>query len=127
MMSDEQLSRRERQIMDAVFAHGEASANDVLGSIADPPSRTAVRTMTRTLVDKGHLSQRMVGREVFYKPTKTKGKAGQSAIRRVVSTFFDGSLQKAVAAHLADSNAELSDTDLKELAALIRDARKKGN
>ncbi len=126
-MSDEQLSRRERQIMDAVFAHGEASANDVLGSIADPPSRTAVRTMTRTLVDKGHLSQRMVGREVFYKPTKTKGKAGQSAIRRVVSTFFDGSLQKAVAAHLADSNAELSDTDLKELAALIRDARKKGN
>ena len=124
-MADHELSRRERQIMDAVFSHGEASANQVLDSISDPPSRTAVRTFLRILVDKGHLTQRPVGREMFYKPTKPRRRAGQSALNRVVETFFDGSLEQAFAAHLADSNADLSDDELKKLAALIREARKK--
>ena len=124
-MSEDQLSRRERQVMDAVFQHGEASANQVLEVIADPPSRTAVRTFLRILVDKGHLSQRTVGREMFYKPTRPRKRAGQSAFRRVVETFFDGSIETAFAAHLADSNADLSDEELKRLAALIRAARRK--
>ena len=121
------LSRREREIMDAVYARGEASATHVLKAMSDPPTRTAVRTMLRNLVEKGRLSQRKVGRELFYKPTKARKRAGQSAIRRVVSTFFEGSLQEAVAAHLADSNTDLSDEELKNLAGLIREARKKGN
>ena len=121
------LSRREREIMDAVYTRGAASAKQVLDAMSDPPTRTAVRTMLRNLVEKGRLSQRKMGRELVYKPTRARKRAGQSAIRRVVSTFFDGSLQKAVAAHLADSNTEMSDEELKELAALIREARKKGN
>ena len=125
-MTSTELSRRERQIMDAVFSKGDASANHVLELIPDPPSRTAVRTLLRILVEKGHLTQRPVGREMFYKPTKPRKRAGQSALKRVVETFFDGSLEQAFAAHLADSNADLSDEELKNLAALIREARKKG-
>ena len=126
-MTDDQLSRRERQIMDAVFSHGEASANQVLGAIAGPPSRTAVRTFLRILVDKGHLTQRAIGRELFYKPTKQRRRAGQSALQRVIDTFFDGSLEQTFAAHLADANADMSEDELKRLARLIRDARAKGN
>ena len=125
-MSEEQLSRRERQTMDAVFQHEEASANQVVEAMADPPSRTAVRTFLRILVEKGHLNQRLVGREMFYRPTKPRQRAGQSALRRVVETFFNGSLESAFAAHLADSNADLSEDELKRLAALIREARRKG-
>ena len=121
------LSRREREIMDAIYARGAASAKQVLAAMIDPPTRTAVRTMLRNLVEKGRLSQRKVGRELVYKPTRARTRAGQSAIRRVVSTFFDGSLQKAVAAHLSDSNTDMSDEELKEIAALIREARKKGH
>ena len=124
-MTDDQLSRRERQIMDAVFEHGEASANQVLDSITDPPSRTAVRTFLRILVDKGHLTQRLVGREMFYKPTRPRTQAGRSAFQRVLQTFFDGSIEKAFAAHLADGNVDLSEDELKRLAGLIREARKK--
>ena len=126
-MSEDPLSRRERQILDAVFSFGEASANQVLNAISDPPSRTAVRTHLRILVDKGHLKQRLVGREMVYKPTKPRKRAGQSALRRVVDTFFDGSLESAVAAHLTDADSDLSDEELKRLAALIRAARKKGH
>ena len=122
-----QLSRREREIMDAVYARGEASATQVIEAMQDPPTRTAVRTMLRNLVEKGRLQQGKVGRELFYKPTSPRKKAGQSAIRRVVSTFFDGSLEQAVAAHLADRKTDLSDDELKRLAALIRKARSKGN
>ena len=121
------LGRREREIMDAVYARGEATAKQVREAMTDPPTRTAVRTMLRNLVEKERLRQRKVGRELVYKPTKPRAKAGQSAIRRVVSTFFDGSLQKAVAAHLADPVTEVSDAELNELVALIREARQKGN
>lgn len=121
------LSRREREIMDAIYARGEASAKQVLEVMSDPPTRTAVRTMLRNLVEKGRLSQRKVGRELVYKPTRARTRAGQSAIRRVVSTFFEGSLQKAVAAHLADSNTDMTDEELKEIAAMIREARKQGH
>ena len=123
----ENLSRRERQIMDAIYGHGEATATQVIHDMADPPSRTAVRTLLRILVEKQMLSQRKRGRELVYKPTRPRRRAGQSALNRVVHTFFDGSLEQAVAAHLGGNHADLSDEELKRLAALIRDARKKGN
>ena len=53
--ADLHLSRRERQIMEVVYARGEASVNEALNDLPDPPSRTAVRTMMRILEEKGHL------------------------------------------------------------------------
>jgi hypothetical protein len=63
---------------------------------------------------------------MYYKPTRARKRAGQPALMRVVETFFDGSVERALAAHLAGSNADMSDEELKKLAALIRGARKKG-
>ena len=126
MDEQSQFSRRERQIMDAVFATGEASVNEVLERMDDPPSRTAVRTILRILVDKGHLTTKKVGRELIYRPTSARKQVGKSALNRVLDTFYDGSLVKAVASQLTGSQGELSDEELKELASLIRDARKAG-
>src|SRR5581483_4721283 len=124
--SDEQLSRRERQIMDVVYAHGEASAADVHAGLADPPSYTAVRTLLRILEDKGHLRHRQEGAKYVYRPSRPRGDAGLSALQRVLRTFFDGSLEKAVAAHLGDAAADLPPEELARLADLINQARKKG-
>jgi predicted transcriptional regulator len=120
------LSRRERQIMDIVYARGEASATDVLNDLSDPPTRTAVRTLMRILEEKGHLVHHKKGREFIYQPVRPRMRAGLSALQNVVRTFFDGSLEKAVALHLSDPGAKLSDDELKSLAELIREARKKG-
>jgi predicted transcriptional regulator len=125
-MAEEHLSRRERQIMDVVYARGEATAVEVHAGLPDPPSRTAVRTLLRILEDKGHLRHKQDGLRYVYQPSRPRGRAGKSALRRVLQTFFDGSLEKAVAAHLADSAAELSPAELTRLAALIEQARKKG-
>ena len=79
-----QLSRRERQIMEAVFSLGEASVNQVCHAIPDPPSRTAVRTMVRILEEKGHLAHRKEGREFIYSPTHARDSVGRSAMSRVL-------------------------------------------
>ena len=121
-----QLSRRERQIMDIVYTRGEASATHVLNDMPDPPSRASVRTMLRILEDKGHLRHHKNGREFIYQPTRPRQRAGQSALRRVLSTFFDNSLEQAVAAHLSDSAAVLSTDQLNRLADLVRKAGNKG-
>ena len=124
--SEGSLSRRERQLMDIVFAQGEATAVEVLERLPDPPSRTAVRTLLRILEEKGHLKHFQRGREFVYQPTQPRLRAGRSALRRVLQTFFEGSLERAVTAHLADSSADLTEEELKRLARLIGKARNQG-
>jgi predicted transcriptional regulator len=124
--TEETLSRRERQIMDVVYARGEATAADVLAGLPDPPTKTAVRTLLRILEGKGHLTHRQEGLAYVYRASRPRGRAGRSALRRVLQTFFDGSLEKAVAAHLGSSATELSADELKRLADLIEHARRKG-
>jgi BlaI family penicillinase repressor len=121
-----QLSRRERQIMDIVYAHGEASVSDVLAEIPDPPARGALGRLMTILENKGHIRHYQKGREYIYQPTVSARKAGPSAMRRVVDTFFGGSLRQAVAAHLAQKDTDISDEELRRLAGLIRRARGKG-
>ena len=120
-----QLSRRERQIMDIVYAHGEASISDVLAEIPDPPARGALGRLVAILENKGHLKHYKKGREHIYQPTVPAQKAGPSAMRRVVDTFFGGSLRQAVAAHLAQKDTDIPDEELKRLARSIRQARGK--
>src|SRR6185295_6812097 len=108
MSESTQLSKRERQIMDVIWRLNEASATTVVAEMDDPPTRTAVRTFLRILEEKGHLEHRKVGREFVYSAKKPRQREGQSALRRVLRVFFDGSLEKAVAAHLAEPGTKLS-------------------
>jgi predicted transcriptional regulator len=119
------LSRRERQIMDVVFARGMATAAEVVSDMPDPPTNTAVRTLLRILEQKGHLKHIQRGREFVYQPTLPRQRAAKSAFQRVLRTFFDGSLEKAVAAHLA-SASNLSAEELERLGKLIQQAKEKG-
>jgi predicted transcriptional regulator len=119
------LSRRERQIMEVVYSKGEVTATDVLDVLPDAPSRTAVRTFLRILEAKGELKHKKRSREFVYFPTRQRARAGKSAFHRVLQTFFDGSLEKAVAAHLADPSAEIGADELRRLSDLIREAKRK--
>ena len=120
------LSRRERQIMDVLFQRGRATATEVREALADPPSYSAVRALLRILEDKGHVRHEEEGLKYVYVPVVTREKASKSAIRHLVSTFFDGSAEKAVAALLDASAAKLSIAELDRLAQLIDKARKEG-
>ena len=84
------LSRRERQIMDAVFSLGEATVNQVVETIPSPPTAMAVRRMMHILEEKGYLRRRKSGREVIYVPRQARDKAGRRAFQQVLETFFGG-------------------------------------
>jgi BlaI family transcriptional regulator, penicillinase repressor len=120
------LSRRERQIMEIVYARGSATAADVLESLPDPPSYSAVRAMMRILEDKGHLTHRADGPRYVYSPVVPRTAARQSALRQLVKTFFDGSATQAVAALLDMSESRLSSAEADQLASLIDKAKREG-
>ncbi len=120
------LSRRERQIMEVIYSQREGSANDVLAGLPDPPTHTAVRTMLRILEDKGHLTHRKQGRQFIYRPTRPRQQVARSAMRRLLATFFGGSIEQAVAAHMSDPGVELSLEEVERLRRLIEQASKKG-
>jgi predicted transcriptional regulator len=120
------LSKRERQIMEVLYTRGEASASEVVENLTDPPSRTAVRTLLGILEEKGHVAHRKQGREFIYRPTRAQQQVGQSALRRLLGTFFGGSLEKAVAAYMSDAQTKVSPEELDGLRNLIDQARKKG-
>src|SRR5512139_1120211 len=102
------LSRRERQIMDVLHAREQATAAEVLAALPDPPSYSAVRALLRILEEKGHLRHRRDGARYVYLPRGSRETARRSAIRRVVSTFFQGSITQTVAALLETSDTRLS-------------------
>jgi BlaI family transcriptional regulator, penicillinase repressor len=118
------LSRRERQILDVVYALGRASALQVMAKLPDAPSKTAVRTFLRILEEKGHLVHEEEGRTYVYRPCRPRERAGSGALRRVLDVFFGGSLEQAVAAHLGESADDLDEAELKRVASLIQQARK---
>ncbi len=113
--------------MDAIYAAGSATAADVRAALPDPPGYSAVRALLRILETKGHLTHaERAGRYVFT-PTRPRTAAARTAVRGLLRTFFDNSAAKAVAALLDDADADLSQTELAELSALIDNARTKGN
>ncbi|MEO1974251.1 MAG: BlaI/MecI/CopY family transcriptional regulator [Pirellulaceae bacterium] len=120
--SPSSLSRRERQIMDIIYALTEASVNQVLERLPDPPGRTAVRTLLRILEEKAHVVHHKLGREFIYQPTRPRKRAGISAFQQVLDIFYNGSIEKAVAAHLSDAEV-ITDEELVRLEALIERAK----
>ena len=121
-----ELSRRERQIMDAVFELGEATVNQVVEAIPDAPTAMAVRRMMHILEEKGYLKRRENGREVIYVPRESKEKAGRGAFQKVIETFFGGSLEQALAAHLHSRKDAVSEEERQRLVSLIEQARTEG-
>ncbi len=120
------LSRRERQIMDVIYRLGEASVADVRSEMTDAPSYSTVRALMRVLTEKGELTHTTQGLRYVYQPTTSRDEARASALKRVLSTFFDGSPTEAMAALMDLSAADMSDEELDQLEDLIRDARKEG-
>jgi predicted transcriptional regulator len=121
-----ELSRRERQIMNIVHRLGQATAAEVLDEIPDAPSYSAVRAMLRILEDKGQLQHEQDGPRYVYRAVMPVERAGRSALSDVVSTFFAGSAEEAVATLLDMNERKMSGEELDRLAQLIHRARQEG-
>jgi BlaI family penicillinase repressor len=117
------LSRRERQIMDIVYARGSVSAFDIQEALPDPPGYSTVRTLLRILETKGHLRHEKQGMSYIYSPTQPANQAAHSALTQVVQTFFASSIERVVATLLSSHEMQLTPEELDRISALVEQAK----
>jgi predicted transcriptional regulator len=120
------LSRRERQVMDILFRRGEATAAEVMSDLPDPPTYSSVRSILKILVEKGHATFREEGLRYVYLPAANTTELREEALKHLIRTFFDGSVDQTIAAVLKISDAKLSDDEIARIQDRIRKARSKG-
>ncbi len=116
-----QLSRRERQIMDIIYRLGQASAKEVQENLPDPPSYSAVRALLVTLENKEMLTHGKESRSYIYKPVIAELKARKSALKNLLSTFFEGKPKNLVAALLEDDDQQLSKQEIDDIRRMVDD------
>ena len=122
----EGFSRREREIMDALYKLERASAAEIRKQIADPPTYTAVRTLLSILEDKGHVRHKSDGTRYIYEPAVAREQMGRRAVDSLLQTFFDNSVERAVSAMLTRKDANISREELERLSRLIEKAKREG-
>jgi BlaI family penicillinase repressor len=115
----EDLTRRERQILDVLYRLEEASASEIVEAMPDELANATVRTQLRFLEEKGAVTYRREGKKFLYRAIKPKKNAAKTALRSVLNVFFGGSIEDAVATHLADPKSKLSSDQLERLRNLI--------
>ena len=116
------FSRREREIMDAVYRLGEAGAADVAKHLNDEDGYDSIRVILGILEKKGYLRHRREGKRHVYRPTVSRDRATRFALSHVMRTFFQGSPSSAILALLDMSSENLSPEELEEIASRIEDA-----
>jgi predicted transcriptional regulator len=120
------LSRRERQIVDVLYRHGRATAAEVMAELTGEPSYSTVRTQLRVLEGKGHVRHEQDGQRYVYSPAVPRRTVRRSVLKHLVETFFDGSVEQAVAALLGGEGSRLTDEQLDRIEDLIKKARRDG-
>ncbi|MBL8231698.1 MAG: BlaI/MecI/CopY family transcriptional regulator [Bryobacterales bacterium] len=120
------LSRRERQIMDILYRQGKATAAEVHEALPDPPSYSAVRATLRILEEKGHVRHQEEGLRYVFLPSVPRDRAKKNALRHLLDTFFEGSVEQAVAALLDTNSTRLKAEELERLSKLVEKAKEKG-
>lgn len=120
------ITKREREILDILFARGRASAAEVLADLREPPSYSAVRTLLSRLEQKGVVAHEEEGRSYIYAPVVAKDEARENALTHLLKTFFNNSTESAVAALLARRGKRPSARELDRVKQLVEDARKRG-
>ncbi|MEJ2203479.1 MAG: BlaI/MecI/CopY family transcriptional regulator [Gemmatimonadota bacterium] len=125
MLPETGLSRREREVMEILHRLGSGTASEVRDGMHDPPSNAAVRSTLRILVDKGHLVHEYDGPRYVYSPTVSAAAARRTVLDQLLSTFFDGSTEGAMAA-LLEAGGPLTPEIKARLKALIDRAEEEG-
>lgn len=120
------LSRRERQILEVIYRLEEASANEIADALPDKLANATIRTQLRALEEKGAVKHRCEGRRFLFRPAVARKAAAKSALRTVLDVFFGGSVEDALATHLADPKAKLAPEQLQRLRKLIDERDSKG-
>ena len=114
-----ELSKRERQIMDIIYRKKSATAKEVMESMPNPPSYSTVRKLLHILENKDFLRHEQDGVKYVYHPIISHKKAMRSAVRQLIETYFDNSVEEAMTALIEHNTSDLSEEELNRLIGII--------
>ncbi|MDF2770680.1 MAG: BlaI family transcriptional regulator [Geminicoccaceae bacterium] len=120
------LSRRERQVMEILHRRGESTVAEIMEELPDPPTYSAVRSILRILSEKQLIQYKEDGPRYVYFPAAPTEEARDEVLEHVVRTYFGGSAEQAVTALLRISDADISESEVQRLRDRIRRARLSG-
>lgn len=117
------LTEAELRLMDVLWSRGPSTVNEVLEGLPkdQPLAYNTVLTTLRILEDKGYVEHEKDGRAFVYAPTVARDKARQSALRMLLSRFFDNSAEQLV--HNLLKNEKLSRGEIKRLKQMIEETK----
>ncbi len=118
------LSRRERQIMDVLFKRKSASVAEIQNYLDDTPAYNSIRVLLTILEKKGHVMHEKDGQKYIYRPLYSEERMKQTALKHMVTTFFEGSPAKVMSTLLDVSSNDISNKDLDALSRMIEEAKK---
>jgi BlaI family transcriptional regulator, penicillinase repressor len=106
------LSKREKEILDIVYARGHATAAEVRAAMQEPPTDAGVRKQDGPRYD--------------YWPVISAEVARRSELQHVLRTFFGGSVESALSTLLDVKPGDLDEEERRRLKRLIDNAKKQG-
>ena len=112
--------------MDILYRRTRATVGDVMAELSGDPAYSTVRAQLRVLEEKGHVRHEEDGQRYVYTPAVPRGTVRKSAMKHVIETFFEGSVEQAVAALLGGEGSRLTEEELDRIEELIEKARKEG-
>ncbi len=118
------LTKREQQVMQVMYREKHLSAKQVWEFIPNFPSYSAVRSVLSILEGKGLITHTVEGRKFIYSPAFEHREAAFSAVKQLLRTYFNGSLDKAVSAMLEIHSDDMAEGDFERLSEIIASARK---
>jgi predicted transcriptional regulator len=124
--TSEDLTRRERQVMDILHRRGESTVAEIMADLPDPPTYSAVRSILRILGEKQLISYKEDGPRYVYFPAESTERTRDDVLEHVVNTYFAGSTEQAVTALLRMSDADVTEDEVNRLRDKIRRARQSG-
>ena len=120
----DRISEAEHAVMEVLWDRSPLSAADVCDRICAQRdwSIPTVKTLLSRLVSKGALQTEPLGRKFLYHPAIERSDYVGTESRRLVDRLFGGRAAPLFA-HLAENEA-LSEKDMDEIEALLREMRK---
>ena len=106
----------ELRVMRLLWEHGELKPAELQEQFPEPIKNPALRSYLTTLVEKGHVTRRRVGKAYHYKAVTRSRSAFRTMLGELVETYCGGSVS-ALVMNLIKSE-KLSEADLLELKRL---------
>jgi BlaI family transcriptional regulator, penicillinase repressor len=86
----------ELKVMRLLWEHGEMKPGELQKRFPEPIKNPALRSYLTTLVEKGHVTRRLVGKAYYYKPATRPRSAFRSMLGELVDVYCGGSVQDLV-------------------------------